>query len=169
MSKLLFGLFILVLLVSVGYTLVKNYRFGREVRESAFSVVEKEYVRAPNQPLLNDGVIIENRMRASEVGLAWPGYVAVYEPNGPTPGTLDSVLVGTSRLVPAGLNRWVVVDLVKDYKPGDRLVALIHHDDGDGIFNLVQDFPVKDKKTGRYISAAFKILEDKTARYFSAE
>ena len=105
-----------------------------------------------DQKPYNDGVIIENRVYATDVTLAWPGFVAVYE----NPNDKYGTLVGTSDFLTAGRHMYVPVDLVKSYKPGQKLYGVLHADTGDGIYNLVQDPPVKDKN-GREVMSGFMI------------
>ncbi len=111
-------------------------------------------VKAIDQQPYNDKVIIENRIYVAEVDLAWPGFVAVYE----NPYDKYGTLVGTSRFLPAGKYQYVSVDLVKVYKPGQRLYVILHKDTGDGIYNLVQDPVVKNKK-GFEVADSFIIRE----------
>lgn len=99
-------------------------------------------VKAIDQKPYNDGVIIENRIYIDKAILEWPGFVAVYE----NPYDKFGTLVGTSRFLAAGEHRYVAVDLVKEYKPGQRLYAILHKDTGDGIYNLVQDLTAKDAR-----------------------
>ncbi len=99
-------------------------------------------VKVIDQKPYNDEVIIENRVYVDRAVLNWPGFVAVYE----NPYDKYGTLVGTSRFLPAGEHRYVVVDLVKVYKPGQRLYAILHKDTGDAIYNLVQDPTLKDER-----------------------
>ncbi len=87
-----------------------------------------------------------------KVTLDWPGFVAVYED---VYNKFDT-LVGTSRFLEAGKHTYVPVDLVKEYKPGQLLYVVLHKDNGDAIYNLVQDPAVKDKR-GFDISDSFLI------------
>lgn len=139
MNKLL-TLFAVVVLVFSGYTLVKNYQIGQDVSAKAFAGIDL-FLRVVDQKPYSDGVIIENRVYMTQVDLAWPGFVAVYE----NPYDKYGTLVGTSRFLPAGKHMYVPADLVKEYKPGAVLYAILHRDTGDGIYNLVQDQTVKDK------------------------
>ena len=154
MNKL-FVFFIAVCLIFAGYTLIKDYQIGKIVSANAIANVG-EFVKIVDQKPYSDNVIIENRIYVTDVTLSWPGFVAVYE----NPFDKYGTLVGTSRFLPAGKYQYVPVDLVKEYKEGQRLYVLIHKDTGDSIYNLVQDSVVKDSN-GAEIMADFVIKEDK--------
>ena len=154
MNKL-FGVFVIVCLIFTGYTFVKDYQIGKAVSENAIASIGW-LVKSVDQKPYNDGVIIENRVYITNVTLSWPGFVAVYE----NPFDKYGTLVGTSRFLPAGKYQNVPVDLVKEYKAGQRLYVLIHKDTGDAIYNLVQDPVVKDSY-GAEIMDDFVIEGDK--------
>ena len=154
MNKL-FGVFVIVCLIFTGYTFVKDYQIGKAVSENAIASIGW-LVKSVDQKPYNDGVIIENRVYITDVTLSWPGFVAVYE----NPFDKYGTLVGTSRFLPAGKHQYVPVDLVKEYKSGQRLYVLIHKDTGDSIYNLVQDPVVKDSY-GAEIMDDFVIEGDK--------
>ncbi|MDP3764302.1 MAG: hypothetical protein Q8Q95_01645 [bacterium] len=109
-------------------------------------------VKAIDQKPYKDDVIIENRIYVDKATLDWPGFVAVYED---VYNKYDT-LVGTSRFLEAGTHTYVPVDLVKEYKQGQRLYVVLHKDNGDAIYNLVQDFPVRDRR-GFDIADSFSI------------
>lgn len=111
-------------------------------------------VKIIDQKPYSDGVIIENRVYVDKVVLDRPGFVAVYE----SPYDKFGTLVGTSRFLAAGEHRFVAVDLVKEYKPGQRLYAILHSDTGDAIYNLVQDPTIKDER-GLDVLDDFRIRE----------
>jgi hypothetical protein len=133
---------------------VKDYQIGNSVSENAIASIGW-LVRSVDQKPYNDGVIIENRVYITDVTLSWPGFVAVYE----NPFDKYGTLVGTSRFLPAGKYQYVPVDLVKEYKAGQKLYVLIHKDTGDAIYNLVQDPIVKDS-SGAEIMSNFIIKGD---------
>lgn len=139
MNKLFCILIIIICLFFGGYIFLKGYQANKVISANAVANIG-EFIRVINQKPYNDGVIIENRIYVTDVTLSWPGFVAVYE----NPFDKYGTLVGTSRFLPAGKYQYVPVDLVKEYKPGQRLYVLIHKDNGDSIYNLVQDPVVKD-------------------------
>jgi hypothetical protein len=154
MNKL-FVFFVIVCFVLAGYILVKDYQISKIVSANAIANIG-EFLRIVDQKPYSDNVIIENRIYVTDVTLSWPGFVAVYE----NPFDKYGTLVGTSRFLPAGKYQYVPVDLVKEYKEGQRLYVLIHKDNGDSIYNLVQDPVVKDSK-GVEVMADFVIKGDK--------
>ncbi|MBI4120250.1 MAG: hypothetical protein HY454_02175 [Parcubacteria group bacterium] len=152
MDKFLAWVLMLATAVGAGYVLVADFKNSRALSHNTYANVGWSAV-AFNQKPYNDDVIIENRVYIKEVNLAWPGFVAVYE----NPGDPFGTLVGTSRFRKAGRHADVAVDLVKQYKGGERLYVMLHRDSGDEIFNLVQDHPVRLEKGGE-VAASFVIL-----------
>ena len=151
MKKIVLILAVLVIIVSAGYYWFKAYQAETKAANNSFSQ-EGWKIRIVDQAPYNDGVIIENRVYATDVTLAWPGFVAVYENLNDKYGTL----VGTSDFLTAGRHMYVPVDLVKNYKHGQKLYGVLHADTGDEIFNLVQDLPVKNKN-GQEVTDGFMI------------
>ena len=147
---LFFGLIALGLYF--GFVWLRNW--AEPVPSFAIAANTSDAIRVVDQEPYNDEVIIENRIYATGVSLSLPGFVAVYE----TPFDKYGTLVGTSRFLPAGKHAYVPVDLVKEYKPGQRLYAILHQDTGDAIYNLVQDPTIKDQY-GREIVDSFLIRE----------
>ncbi|MEK9174769.1 MAG: hypothetical protein AAB725_02250 [Patescibacteria group bacterium] len=147
---LFFGLIALGLYFGVVW--LRNW--ANPTPDFAIAAAVNPFVKIIDQKPYNDEVIIENRVYADHVVLARPGFVAVYE----NPYDKFGTLVGTSRFLPAGEYRYVVVDLVKEYKPGTRLYAILHQDTGDAIYNLVQDSTLKDAR-GLDILDDFRIRE----------
>ena len=121
--------------------------WANPVPDFAIAADVNSFVRVVDQKPYSDGVIIENRIYVTEAELAQPGFVAVYE----NPFDKYGTLVGASRFLPAGRYAYVPVDLVKEYQPGIWLYAILHKDTGDAIYNLVQDFVVKDDQGGEVV------------------
>lgn len=113
----------------------------------AIATVVSDALRIEDQPIVLD-IFGNNNVYALATTMAKPGYIAAYEPNGE--------LVGVSRFIPAGLKVNARIELTKKYDNGQTLIAKLHKDNGDGIFNLVEDFPVKDKSR-KEIAEAFRI------------
>ena len=154
MKKIVLILAVLVTFFSAGYYWFKAYQAENNVANNSFSQAGWK-IRIVDQATYNNGVIIESRVYATDVTLAWPGFVAVYENLNDKYGTL----VGTSDFLTAGRHMYVPVDLVKSYKPGQKLYGVLHTDTGDKIFNLVQDPPVKDKN-GLEVVDSFTVRAD---------
>ena len=144
-------LFIGVVVVSLYFGIVKLREWANPTPNLAIADVVP-IVKAIDQKPYKDNVIIENRIYVDRAVLEWPGFVAVYED---IYNKFDT-LVGTSRFLEAGTHTYVPVDLVKEYKPGQRLYVVLHKDNGDAIYNLVQDFSVRDRR-GFDISDSFLI------------
>lgn len=142
-SVLVIGL----ILIGLYWGVIKLRQWANPEPNLAFARVVADEVRIADQPIVLD-IFNNNNVYAEAITLAWPGFLAAFEPNGE--------LVGSSRFIPAGLKAHVRISLVKQYKPGDTIIIKILRDSGDGIFNLVEDQPVKDKSK-KEIAAAFRI------------
>ena len=144
---LIYTLFFGLIVLGLYFGVIKLRQWADPPPNLAFAQVVNDAVRIDDQPIVLD-IFDNNNVYANAVTLAWPGFLAAFEPNGE--------LVGSSRFIPAGLKPNVRVSLVKQYNPGETLIIKILRDSGDGIFNLVEDHPVKDKFK-KEIAAAFRI------------
>lgn len=143
----IYTLFFGLIALGLYFGVIKLRQWADPPPNLAFAQVVADAVRIADQPIVLD-IFNNNNVYADAITLAWPGFLAAFEPNGE--------LVGSSRFIPAGLKANVRVSLVKQYQPGETLIIKILRDSGDGIFNLVEDFPVKDKFR-KEIAAAFRI------------
>lgn len=92
------------------------------------------------------------------VNFAENGFVVVHESKVGKPG----VILGKSALVPAGGDQKITISLSRVSRDGEELVAMLHRDDGDGVFDAAKDAPVKDD-TGNTIMMPFSISRDAVA------
>ena len=143
----IYTLFFGLIALGLYFGVIKLREWADPPPNLAYARVVADAVRIEDQPIVLD-IFNNNNVYADAVTLAWPGFLAAFEPNGE--------LVGSSRFIPAGLKANVRVSLVKQYQPGDTIIIKILRDSGDGIFNLVEDQPVKDKSK-KEIAAAFRI------------
>ncbi len=143
----IYTLFFGLIALGLYFGVIKLRQWADPLPNLAFAQVVADAVRIADQPIVLD-IFSNNNIYADAITLAWPGFLAAFEPNGE--------LVGSSRFIPAGLKANVRVSLVKQYQPGETIIIKILRDSGDGIFNLVEDFPVKDKFK-KEITEAFRI------------
>lgn len=92
----------------------------------------------PGEEAMIDDVVIERK-----------GYVVIHEDNDGKIGTI----VGTSALLNAGETREVPVKM--KVHPGLSHWAMLHADNGDGVFDAKLDLPIKDEN-GDTIMKMFK-------------
>lgn len=151
---LFYTLFFGLIALGLYFGVIKLRKWADPVPDFAVAANVNSYVKIVDQEPYNDGVIIENRVYITELGLSQPGFAAVYE----NPFDKYGTLVGTSRFLPASRHIYVPVDLVKKYEPGIWLYTILHKDTGDAIYNLVQDPPVKDRY-GREVVDGFRVRE----------
>lgn len=81
-----------------------------------------------------------NTLTASMVVLTNPGYVVVHEDKSGQPGKV----IGVSKLVGAGMAHDVTVQLSRKAVQGEKLYAMLHNDNGDGVYTN-SDQPVVSK------------------------
>ncbi len=78
----------------------------------------------------------------SEVAVAGnivrPGFVTIHESVGLAPG----LIIGTSAIIPAGAASADVISLTSPMSAGLTYIALLHVDNGDGVFVTADDMPV---------------------------
>lgn len=72
--------------------------------------------------------------------LAEDGFVVVHEDNGGKPGAI----IGNSVFLLVGDTRNFSVNLSRVAVDNEYLFAMFHKDSGDGVFNPVEDVPVRD-------------------------
>ncbi len=70
------------------------------------------------------------------------GFITLHQSVGPAPGPI----IGTSQLLNEG-SQTVVIPLSESMTPGLTYIALLHVDDGDGVFEAREDMPVKVNET----------------------
>lgn len=75
------------------------------------------------------------------VRLEKPGFVVIHEDAAGTPGGI----LGISGALPAGeTNNLTPIPLSRLTQDGETLYALLHLDDGDGVFDAIKDKPALD-------------------------
>ncbi len=75
------------------------------------------------------------------VRLNQPGFVVIHEDAAGVPGAV----LGASVLLPVGdVKNIPPLPLSRETKDGDMIYAMLHIDDGDGIFDLIRDAPARD-------------------------
>ena len=82
--------------------------------------------------------------------LSVPGFIVIHEDTNGAPG----VTIAESSALTAGTyaNKSVIVTM----KPGATYWAMLHSDDGNGIYNAANDLPIKDA-SGMPVMAKFKV------------
>lgn len=91
----------------------------------------------------------------SLASLEKPGFVVIHESKNGKPGGI----IGKSNLLSAGENKNILVDLSRVSRDGEVLFAMIHLDDGDGVFEASKDIPAAGTQ-GSSIMMEFMIKND---------
>lgn len=99
---------------------------------------------------------IGNRIVVDYVSFEQPGFVAVQEDIGGSPGKI----LGVSKIVHKGRSEGVEVLLSRKTVEGETLYATLYADNGDGIFAAPTDGPVLDSVTGVPMYMLFTVSSD---------
>ncbi len=88
------------------------------------------------------------------------GFVAIHEDNADKPGKI----LGVSSVLPAGETKNLTpIALSRVTKDGETLYAMIHPDDGDGVFDPAKDKPAQDSLIGESVMMIFTVSVDASA------
>ena len=94
-----------------------------------------------------------NSIEVGFVALHEPGFVVIHSGANERPGEI----LGESVLINAGeTNTISPIILTRQTQDGETLFAMLHRDDGDRVFNAVQDGPVQDEQ-GEILMTRFMI------------
>lgn len=142
----------LIAVVIVGLTLY--FRSGDSELDSTNNssglIVGKNAIYAAEQ-LPGNSVII------SVARLEKPGFVVIHEDNAGTPGNI----LGVSNLLQEGETRDLpAIQLSRTTEDGEDIYAMLHLDDGDGIFDAVKDLPALDSTTNSPVMTTVTISKE---------
>ncbi len=129
----------------------------------ALFVINGTLKRNAEEPIIIEEVIIPSiiapdQAEGSEVfidsiTLADAGFVVIHkEIDG-----VASTIVGVSEFLPLGTTSNFLVQLTEEAVEGDMFYAMLHRDDGDGLWNGELDVSIK-KEDGETIGDTFQIL-----------
>jgi len=88
--------------------------------------------------------------------LANPGFVVVHEDRAGAPGRI----LGQSAMLGAGETKNLSIALSRSTTDGETLYAMLHFDDGDGVFDAAKDKPVLDSVSGEPVMTIITISQD---------
>lgn len=93
------------------------------------------------------------------VHLEAPGFVVIHEDAAGMPG----IILGASVLLPAGETKSpVLISLSRMTKDDETIYAMLHLDDGDGVFDARKDRPAKDRVGGEPVMMVVTVSKDAT-------
>lgn len=81
------------------------------------------------------------------------GYVVIHEVSAGAPGKV----IGSSALLPKGKSENVPVSLTAPLFLGQKYTAMLHLDNGDGVFDATLDLPAQDEISGGPIMMEFNV------------
>ena len=152
--KTLLILVILVVAVGIGAA----FLFLRETDEpgiagdSAGLIIGKNAIyvaeQAPSQTISVEVVYLEQ-----------PGFVVIHENSNEKPGKI----LGVSGLLPTGETKdSLQISLSRSTVDGETIYAMLHHDDGDNIFDAAKDKPALDNLLNEPVMTIVVISQDVT-------
>lgn len=99
-----------------------------------------------------------NSVTVGFADIADGGYVVIHEVTDGNPGAI----IGNSAFLSSGELQNISVDLLSETEEGKELIAMLHNDNGDGLFNAADDAPVRDEN-GNIVLMRFTVLENAEA------
>jgi hypothetical protein len=150
------GIFVLTLLLNATVVPTTNYVLQSPVKNT--EVVPVSYTGRQHVYVIDQEAT--NKISVLSFSLISKGFLVISDEK------TDEVL-GVSRLLEAGLYSAGVVELTKSVVPGQKLVATVYSDGGDGKFEVPTKEETKDaslKDTAESATASFVILEKETPK-----
>ncbi|MAG12291.1 hypothetical protein CL630_00560 [bacterium] len=133
----------------------------------AVAIVYFVFVKEPAEqvdPLLvgNNTIYVSNTKPDVKVNVAFAifesgGYVVIYDDSEDGSGSI----IGNSTILPQGESRGFDIALSRESVDGEALYAMLHFDNGDGVFNFAEDPPIQDGQ-GNIMSMRFHVFSDTT-------
>jgi hypothetical protein len=71
-----------------------------------------------------------------------PTFAVIHQDDNGRPGTV----IGSSNLLPAGINQNIQVNITKDLQNGETVYAILYQDNGNGEFSQLEDSVLLDSK-----------------------
>ena len=81
------------------------------------------------------------------------GYVVIHENKNEKPGTI----IRSSQHLSRGEHENLIIRLTRPIKSGNSLYAMLHEDDGDGVFNPIKDAPIRSRISNEPLMMIFDV------------
>jgi len=142
---------VIILVIVAGFllfnTFLKENVIEQEIKEEVMVDDEITLPLVVPEQAGGDEIFIER------VDLPDVGYLVIHMEKDGKPGEI----IGVSDLLPAGIRENFLIKVDEEVVEGDMLFAMIHTDDGDGIFDVSLDVPFIDDN-GDIILVEFVIV-----------
>ncbi len=126
--------------------------FFRDDRNGAIQIGDSTGFIVDNNAIYVDDQLPGRSVSIAVVRLEKPGFVVIHEDNVSKPGKI----LGTSGALPAGeIKNITPIVLSRMTKDGETLYAMLHLDDGDGVFDSAKDKPALDSLSGQPVMMIF--------------
>lgn len=139
---------ILLGLVALGVISSDRAKNNGTMNVSSFDVASENMINVDNQ-------VIDKSVRIKKAVLSKNGFIVIHKDSSGAPGAV----VGTSNLLEPGDYSGIEIDISEEVKNERKFYAMLHEDNGDGIFNTHEDSPVIDKEDS-IVFVSFKSLSN---------
>lgn len=152
----LIGGLVVVLLVIFGYSSLKNEREIPTLPETSSTVP----VLSLDGNVVNlSGQVAGASVMVDLVEFEEGGYVVIHEDKEGKPGKI----IGVSEYLTKGSVSKLTVELDRNSQDGEVLYAMLHSDNGDRVYQAVDDLPIKDVRGGLVVAKSVIGEEEKQA------
>ena len=134
------------------------YYIGRDAEETIPTDETTSGLRIGNNAIFISDQKPGNSVTVGFADIADGGYVVIHEVTDGNPGTI----IGNSAFLPSGELQNIPVNLLSKTEDGKELIAMLHNDNGDSVFNAADDAPVRDEM-GNIVLMRFTVSESAEA------
>ena len=150
-QKLILIIVVLILLIGAWYY------FSRDVEDTTTNDTTSGLRIGANAVYVPDQKP-GNNITVGFAEIADDGYVVIHEVTEGKPANI----VGSSTFLKSGESQNISIALSRESKEGEELIAMLHNDNGDSVFNATDDAPVKNEE-GNIILMRFMVSENAEA------
>jgi len=155
MNKTILIIIVVLVIIIGGYFL-----FSGRYQSSSLEVPAPGFESVPETVVVTseNSVIANNQLQGNSVAVASVqfvelGYIVIHEDAEGKPGPV----IGNSELLKEGKN--VIITLIRESKVRETLYAMLHKDDGDGVYEFPgDDVPLKNED-GKVVLSKFLIVD----------
>ena len=138
---------IVVVIASVAFSVGSGRKQPDVARDSSGLIVSTNAIYVAGEPP-------SKTVSVTVVRFEKPGFVVIHEDAAGGPGGI----LGASRMLPVGETKNLApIALSRATKNGETIYAMLHIDDGDSVFDAVDDKPARDPVGGEPVVMIFTV------------
>ncbi|MDO8574270.1 MAG: hypothetical protein Q7R86_01445 [bacterium] len=147
---------LLVFIVIIGVIIVTTLFFRDDTKKPDSAGDSSGLIVSQNAIYAAEQAPGEN-ITVSVVHFETPGFVVIHEDTSGVPGGV----LGASGLLPSGETKNTPpIALSRTTKDSETLYAMLHLDDGDGVFDAAKDNPARDSVSAEPVMMIIEISQD---------